>query len=94
MKTYSRKNDPTLEVKVVPQSSRSEITRDNEVIKVFLNSPPADGKANKECIKLLSKFFHVPKSSIMLIKGEKNRTKVFSFSGINSERIKKLIHGL
>ncbi len=37
--------------------------------KAFLKSPPVDGKANEELIRLLSKSFGCPKSMIKISKG-------------------------
>ncbi len=44
---------------------------------VRVSTPPVDGKANKQVIKLLSKFLKVPKSKIHLTKGHKSKIKVF-----------------
>ena len=63
------------DVTVSPKSSKSEIMISGDNIKIYLNSPPADGKANSELIKLLSKQLHVAKSSINIVKGEKSRKK-------------------
>lgn len=68
--------DAVLDITVTPKSSRSIITVDeNNRIKVYLNSPPADGRANEECIALFSKKLKVPKSRIIIDKGAKGRTK-------------------
>ena len=45
-------------------------------IVVHVNAKPHDGAANREVIKLLSKHFKVPKTSIQIITGEKSRHKV------------------
>ncbi|MFN6222240.1 MAG: DUF167 domain-containing protein, partial [Dolichospermum sp.] len=39
-------------------------------------SPPIDGKANEELIKLLAKKFDVPKSSITIKSGVTSRNKL------------------
>jgi uncharacterized protein (TIGR00251 family) len=45
-----------IEITVSPKSSQSNIVvKDEETIKIYLNSPPVDGKANAELNKLLSK---------------------------------------
>ena len=63
-------------VSVVPNSSCSKIIEINEeFIKIKLNSPPIEGKANKEVISLLSKTLKIPKSSITIINGDKNKLK-------------------
>ena len=65
-------------VKVVPNSSASKIVEVNEeFIKIKLNSPPIEGRANKEVINLLSKVLGVSKTSIVLLNGDKNKLKTF-----------------
>jgi uncharacterized protein (TIGR00251 family) len=77
-----------LDIIVVPKSSRSIITLSEEGdIKVYLNSPPADGKANKECIQLFSKKLKVAKSHISIIKGDKGRKKRLEIEGISQQDI-------
>lgn len=49
----------------------------NGELKVHVAAPPEDGKANKELIKFLSKAFELPKSSILLKKGETSQHKQF-----------------
>ena len=63
-------------VKVIPNSSISKIVEvTEEFIKIKLNSPPIEGRANKEVILLLSKVLDIPKTSIELINGDKSKLK-------------------
>ena len=91
----SLKNEAVLDIVVQPKSSRSRITIQENIIKVYLNSPPVDGKANDECIALFSKTLRIPKSAIEIGKGEKGRRKKLLISGITREEIiEKLITGI
>ncbi|MCK4643194.1 DUF167 domain-containing protein [bacterium] len=66
-----------LKIKVIPKARKKMIKTGNDgVIKVYLNSPPADGKANKELIQYLSGELSIPKTSITIIKGASSRDKV------------------
>ncbi len=64
-------------VKVKPNSKSQNIKEeaDGSLI-VHLKSPPVDGKANDELIKLLAKQFDVPKSNIRIKSGLSSRQKL------------------
>ncbi len=59
-----------------PKASKDELVGlyDGE-LKISITAPPIDGKANAHLLKFLSKAFKVPKSSIVLEKGELSRHK-------------------
>ncbi|MFA5518015.1 MAG: DUF167 domain-containing protein [Spirochaetota bacterium] len=81
-----------LNITVTPKSSRSLVTSDDEGnVKVYLNSPPIEGKANKECIALISKKLKIPKSRVSIVKGEKGRSKRIEVKGLDSDDVLKLI---
>ncbi|MCP4137955.1 MAG: YggU family protein [bacterium] len=78
----------TIDITVSPKSSRSTITIDeNNSIKVYLNAPPAEGKANKECILLFSKKLRLAKSNITIEKGEKGRNKKILIKGLSFDEV-------
>ena len=64
-------------VKVIPRSSKNEITKISEgEYKVHLTAPPVDGEANKKLIEILVDFFNVSKSNIAIIGGKSTQTKI------------------
>lgn len=65
-----------LRIFLQPKASKDQIVglHDNE-LKITITAPPIDGQANAHLLKFLSKTFKVPKSSIVLEKGELNRHK-------------------
>ena len=65
-----------LRIFLQPKASRDQIVglHDNE-LKIAITAPPIDGQANAHLLKYLSKLFKVPKSSIVLEKGELQRHK-------------------
>ena len=66
----------TLRVKVKPNSKKQAIqTAEDGSLVVSLKSPPIDGKANEELIKLLAAEFQVTKSSIRIKAGQLGRQK-------------------
>lgn len=65
------------QVKVKPNSKQQNIQEaaDGSLI-VHLKSPPVDGKANEELIKLLAEKFQVSKSQITIKSGLSSKTKI------------------
>jgi hypothetical protein len=86
LKVSEYENGIRFEVKVQPRASQNQITGAVEgVMKVRLNSPPVDGKANQALINLLSKTFNVPKKSITIVRGETSTSKLIQIAGLNKE---------
>jgi len=70
------KRETILDITVSPKSSRTEIVLGGDnTIKVYLNSPPVDGAANEECVRIFAKTLHIPKSAVVILKGHKSRKK-------------------
>ncbi|NES66385.1 MAG: DUF167 domain-containing protein [Okeania sp. SIO2D1] len=64
-------------VKVKPNSQQQSIEVEVDgSFKVCLKSPPVDGKANQELIKLLAKKFNVKKSEITIKSGLSSKNKL------------------
>ena len=67
-------------VKLKPGSSQEKIIEANtgELI-IYLRAKPHDGEANEALVKLLSKHFNIPKTSIKITRGLKSRNKTVEF---------------
>jgi len=64
-------------VKVKPNSKHQSIKEETDgSFTVHLKSPPVDGKANDELIKILAKRFDVSKSKIIIKSGLSSRQKL------------------
>jgi uncharacterized protein (TIGR00251 family) len=81
------KKSAVIDITVTPKSSKSLIVLEEGRVKVKLNSPPVDGKANEECIRLFAKALGLPKSTISIIKGEKGRQKLISVDGFSVDEV-------
>ncbi len=67
-------------VTVKPGSSQERIIKtDENELTIYLRAKPHDGEANEALIKLLSKHFKVPKTTIKITRGTKSRTKTIEF---------------
>lgn len=82
-----------IDIKVVPQSGRSEcILEPSGRIKVYLKSPAQDNKANAELIKYLSKLIGCPQSDLSIVQGALSRLKKIKIEGAYSfQEIQKLL---
>lgn len=78
MSSYLRWDDDDLILfcHLQPGARRSEFSgMHGERLKIRLNAPPVDGKANKQLIVFLSKAFGVAKNAIQIESGELSRQK-------------------
>lgn len=67
-----------IRVKVFPGSKKEEVIEKSEnSFEIKIREKPERGEANKRLILVLASHFKVPKSKIRLIKGFKQRTKIF-----------------
>jgi uncharacterized protein len=51
-------------------------------LKIAVQAPPIEGRANDALIKFLSDKFDLPKSSVGIVSGELSRSKVFLLRGV------------
>jgi hypothetical protein len=73
----------TFAVRVQPRASQSGIAGEIEgALKIRLAAPPVDGAANEELIRLLAKFFTVPRNQVAIISGARAKQKLIRVSGV------------
>ncbi|MGI3168653.1 DUF167 domain-containing protein [Pseudooceanicola sp. C21-150M6] len=66
-----------LTVRVTPKAARDRITREGDQIRVYVTTPPEDGKANAAVTKLLAKALGLAPSQLTLLRGQTARDKTF-----------------
>jgi len=69
-------------VRVIPNSKTEDVFRKGDEYVIRVKEPAKEGKANKAVIKLLAEHFKVPRGSVDIVSGIKNRNKVVEISGI------------
>lgn len=64
-------------IRVVPRASKDGIAgvMGDEALKIRIQAPPVEGKANAYLIKYLSNQWKVPRSSLEILSGETGRNK-------------------
>lgn len=67
----------------IPGSKIREIIKiDENSYRVKINAPAIEGEANKRLIEILAEYFNIPKSSVKILKGFKNRNKIVSIDNL------------
>jgi uncharacterized protein (TIGR00251 family) len=80
----------TFVVKVHPRAKKDAITGEiGDALKVALNAPPVDGKANEACIRFLAEILRVPRSSVTISAGETSRNKVIRVASIDLAQVEE-----
>jgi len=64
-------------IKTKPNSKQNKVVQKGEFeFDVFVKAPAQEGKANKAVIDVLSEYFSVPKSHILIKAGHSSRSKI------------------
>jgi uncharacterized protein (TIGR00251 family) len=72
----------TVDVVVQPRASKEGLTLMGDRLKVSVNAPPVDGKANEAVIRVLASTLAVPRSNIEILRGETGRRKTVRIRGV------------
>lgn len=85
-----------LALRVMPNARVNRIEQaDDGSLRVRLQAPAVEGKANQALIKYLAGQLDVPRNTIQLLSGEHNRAKVIAVSGWRPEAVReKLLEGM
>ena len=81
-----------LPVRAVPRASKNEIQGiHGDALKVRLQAPPVEGKANQALIRFLSDALDIPRSQLSIASGETGRNKAVLITGISKEELVSLL---
>ena len=83
----SKMRDFVVKLKISPNASKNEIITTEDVVKIKLTAQPIENKANKMLIEFLSKTFKIPKTSVIIIKGETSKEKTILFKDTDENKI-------
>jgi uncharacterized protein (TIGR00251 family) len=85
-----------VQIRLTPKAARDRIdgialdAEGGALLKVSVTTVPEDGKANAALIKLLSKEWRVPKSTISIVQGATDRRKVLHITGEPGDLLARL----
>lgn len=79
-------------VRVVPRASKTEVVGEiGGAVKVRVASPPVDGAANAELVKLFAKTFAVAKGDVEIVSGQTAKTKQIRITGVTAEQLRNAV---
>ena len=77
---------------VVPRASKCAFAGVHDGrIKVMLDAPPVDGKANEALIAFFAKTLGRPKRDVAIVRGEKGRHKTLVLRGVGVAEVTSLV---
>jgi uncharacterized protein len=80
-------------VRVQPRASKDEVVGTIEgALKIRLQAPALENRANEALIELLAQLLKTPKSAVRILSGERSRNKRVEIQGITKQEILGLLH--
>jgi uncharacterized protein (TIGR00251 family) len=81
-----------LNLRIVPRASRDEVGEEwGAALKIRLQAPPVEGKANRALIRFLADRLDVSPGHIELLSGETARTKRVRVEGMGAADVCRLL---
>jgi uncharacterized protein (TIGR00251 family) len=78
----------TINVRVVPRASKNEFTGlHGDSLRIRLQAPPVDGKANAALVKVLASRLGIPKRNVVIVSGESGRQKRIRVNGSSRQDV-------
>jgi len=81
-----------LEVRVQPRASRNEVAGVMDgALKVRLQAPAVENRANEALCEFLAELLKRPKSAVRLLAGERSRVKRVEILGVTAAEVEALV---
>ncbi len=79
-------------VRVQPRASRDEVTGEmNGALKIRLQAPAVEDRANEALVEFLARLLKTPKSAVRILSGERSRFKRLEIGGVTRQQILALL---
>jgi len=79
-------------VRVQPRASKDEIAGEIAgAMKIRLQAPALEGRANDALIEFLAQLLKTPKGAVRILSGERSRIKRLEIRGVTKQQIDQLI---
>ncbi len=92
---HNGKYGAALTVRVTPRARKSEVggILEDGTIRIRIQEPPVEGKANRALVVFLSKILGVRKNQIEIVAGEKGLDKIVAVEAMTAEEVEKRLQG-
>jgi hypothetical protein len=92
----STESGVTLAVRAQPGAKKTAITGvygegAAAQLKIAVQAPPVEGRANSALIAFLAETFGLPKSKVEIVSGELSRSKVFLLRGVSLKKAEAIL---
>jgi uncharacterized protein (TIGR00251 family) len=79
-------------VRIQPRASKDEIVSEMAgAVKIRLQSPAIEGRANEALVEFLAKLLKTPKGAVRILSGERSRIKRVEIRGVTKLQVEQLI---
>jgi uncharacterized protein (TIGR00251 family) len=79
-------------VRVQPRASKDEIAGEIAgAMKIRLQAPALEGRANEALIEFLAELLKTPKAAVRILNGERSRIKRVEIRGVTKPQIERLL---
>ena len=94
-KLHNGKHGAALTVRVTPRARKSEVggILEDGTIRIRIQEPPVEGKANRALVTFLSKVLGVRKNRIEIVAGQKGLDKIVAVESMTAEEVENRIQG-
>ena len=91
------KDGVTIAVRAQPGAKRTKVVgihgqEPESQLKIAVQAPPVEGRANEALIAVLAETLGVAKSKITLLAGELSRSKVFLVRGVSATKCEEILN--
>lgn len=88
------KDGVSIRVKLVPRAPANRVDGPHgDALKIRLNAPPVDGRANAALLRFLAETLELPQAALAITAGETSRNKAIRVHGLEAAVIRARLLG-
>jgi uncharacterized protein len=92
LKAHSERGSVSFAVRVQPRASKNEVAGlMNGALKIRLQAPALEDRANEALCEFLAEILKRPKSAVRILAGDRSRTKRVEVFGVTTAQVEALL---